>query len=145
VGDEVEFTVIQDPDSSFSNTKHSAIRIKHLPEGSVQFETLIQSNVEGLVTREAPKSPIKSQERTEGGVITYEEPDGGKKTIMYFLKDCDKAPRVGDKIRFNICQVRGRGLFFCIYGSYNWWIFVLTGQTQQGTDCDQHPGNLPNE
>uniref|UniRef100_A0A1B0EZZ9 Putative inner membrane n=1 Tax=Lutzomyia longipalpis TaxID=7200 RepID=A0A1B0EZZ9_LUTLO len=95
VGDEVEFTMIQDPNSSFANTRQSAIRIKHLPEGTVQFETLIESNVEGVVTREAPKSPIKSQERTEGGVISYGVA-GSKKTIMYFLKDCDKPPRIGD-------------------------------------------------
>ncbi|XP_055621287.1 cold shock domain-containing protein E1 isoform X2 [Toxorhynchites rutilus septentrionalis] len=105
IDDEVEFTVIQDPGSSFANTRQSAIRIKHLPLGSVKFETLIESNVEGIVSREAPKSPIKSQERTEGGVISYGQ-SPNKKTIMYFLKDCDKAPRVGDKIRFNICQVK---------------------------------------
>uniref|UniRef100_A0A182QFF3 CSD domain-containing protein n=1 Tax=Anopheles farauti TaxID=69004 RepID=A0A182QFF3_9DIPT len=103
VDDEVEFTVIQDPGSSFANNRQSAIRIKHLPVGTVKFETLIESNVEGVVSREAPKSPIKSQERTEGGVITYGQ-GPNKKTIMYFLKDCDKPPRVGDKVRFNICQ-----------------------------------------
>lgn len=105
VDDEVEFTVIQDPGSSFANNRQSAIRIKHLPIGTVKFETLIESNVEGVVSREAPKSPIKSQERTEGGVITYGQ-GPNKKTIMYFLKDCDKPPRVGDKVRFNICQVK---------------------------------------
>lgn len=104
VGDEVEFTVIQDPGSSFSNTRFNAIRIKHLVNGSVLFETLIESNLEGFVTREAPKSPTKSAERTEGGVISYDE-GNNKKTIMYFLKDCDKPPRVGDNVRFNICQV----------------------------------------
>lgn len=74
-------------------------------ELSVKFETLIEENIEGVVAREAPKSPTKSQERTEGGVITY---DAGnhKKSIMYFLKDCEKAPRCGDAVRFNICQVR---------------------------------------
>ncbi|XP_055533104.1 cold shock domain-containing protein E1 isoform X2 [Wyeomyia smithii] len=105
VDDEVEFTVIQDPGSSFANTRQSAIRIKHLMQGTVKFETLIEGNVEGIVSREAPKSPIKSQERTEGGVISYGQ-GPNKKTIMYFLKDCDKAPRVGDKVRFNICQVK---------------------------------------
>lgn len=59
----------------------------------------------GTVTREAPKSPIKSQERMEGGVITYIQANN-KKTIMYFLKDCDKPPRVGDIVRFDICQVK---------------------------------------
>lgn len=61
-----------------------------------------------MVTREAPKSPIKGQERTsertEGGVITYGI-GNNKKTIMYFLKDCEKPPRIGDHVKFNICQV----------------------------------------
>lgn len=58
----------------------------------------------GSVTREAPRSPVKSQERMEGGVITYTQANT-KKTIMYFLKDCEKPPRVGDNVRFDICQV----------------------------------------
>ncbi|XP_031630899.1 cold shock domain-containing protein E1 isoform X2 [Contarinia nasturtii] len=105
VGDEVEFTTIQEPGSSFANNRLSAIRIKHLPPGKVQFETLMETNVEGTVTREAPRSPVKSQERMEGGVITYTQANT-KKTIMYFLKDCEKPPRVGDNVRFDICQVK---------------------------------------
>lgn len=105
VGDGIEFTCVQDPTSSFSNPRLSAIRIKHLPEGTVKFEILIENDVEGVVTREAPKSPVKSQERTEGGVITYGI-GNNKRTIMYFLKDCDKSPRVGDRVKFNICQVK---------------------------------------
>lgn len=49
VGDELEFTCVQDPTSSFNNPRLSAIRIKHLPEGSVKFETLIESGVEGKI------------------------------------------------------------------------------------------------
>jgi hypothetical protein len=69
--------------------------------------------ITGVVTREAPKSPSKGQqqqqqqertERTEGGVITYGI-GNNKKTIMYFLKDCEKSPRIGDHVKFNICQV----------------------------------------
>lgn len=48
VGDEVEFTAIQEPGSSFANNRLSAIRIKHLPPGKVQFETLMETNVEGM-------------------------------------------------------------------------------------------------
>lgn len=62
------------------------------------------------MTREAPKSPTKSQDRMEGGVITYTQANN-KKTIMYFLKDCDKPPRVGDHVRFDICQVSHRKTF----------------------------------
>jgi cold shock CspA family protein len=49
VGDEIEFTCVQDPTSSFGNPRLSAIRIKHLPEGTVKFETLIESSVEGKI------------------------------------------------------------------------------------------------
>ncbi|XP_063697366.1 cold shock domain-containing protein E1 [Culicoides brevitarsis] len=105
VGDEVEFTVVQDPASSYPNTRYTAIRIKHLPVGTVQFETLVESGLEGVITREAPKSPVKTQERTDGGVISYIQ-GNNKKTIMYFLKDCEKPPRVGDNVRFDIYQVK---------------------------------------
>jgi cold shock CspA family protein len=47
VNDEIEFTCVQDPTSSFGNPRLSAIRIKHLPEGTVKFETLIESGVDG--------------------------------------------------------------------------------------------------
>lgn len=49
IGDEVEFTVIQEPGSSFANNRLSAIRIKHLPPGKVQFETMIETNIEGKI------------------------------------------------------------------------------------------------
>lgn len=58
-----------------------------------------------MITREAPKSPTKSVDRVEGGVITYDHGDT-KKTIMYFLKDCERNPRVGEKVRFDIYLVR---------------------------------------
>lgn len=48
VGDECEFTCIQEPGASFANTRLCAIRIKHLPPGKVQFETLMEENVEGM-------------------------------------------------------------------------------------------------
>ncbi|XP_037906912.1 cold shock domain-containing protein E1 isoform X3 [Hermetia illucens] len=106
VGDEVEFTVIQEPRLTYgNNSRLSAIRIKHLPAGTVQFETLVASNVEGVITREAPKSPVKSQDRVEGGVISYAQGDI-LKTIMYFLKDCEKPPRMGNNVRFDICLVK---------------------------------------
>lgn len=108
VGDEVEFTVVAEQGANFANRNFNTIRIKHLPKGSVEFETLVESNVEGVITREAPKncgSPNKSQERIEGGVITY-GPANAQKTIMFFLRDCDKTPRLNDLVRFNVCEVK---------------------------------------
>lgn len=59
VGDEVEFTVIQEPGSSFANNRLSAIRIKHLPPGKVQFETMIETNIEGMASVESHPRLIK--------------------------------------------------------------------------------------
>ncbi|XP_013112938.2 cold shock domain-containing protein E1 isoform X2 [Stomoxys calcitrans] len=105
VNDEVEFTVVQEQGVPYNASRLHAIRIKHLPTGTVQFETLVASNIEGYVTREAPKSPVKSADRVEGGVITYDHGEL-KKTIMYFLKDCEKPPRIGDRVRFDIHLVK---------------------------------------
>ncbi|XP_005177682.2 cold shock domain-containing protein E1 [Musca domestica] len=105
VNDEVEFTVVQEQGVPYNASRLHAIRIKHLPPGTVQFETLVANNIEGYVTREAPKSPVKSQDRVEGGVITYDHGEL-KKTIMYFLKDCEKPPRIGDRVRFDIYLVK---------------------------------------
>lgn len=69
-----------------------------------------------MISREAPKSPTKSIDRVEGGVITYDHGDA-KKTIMYFLKDCERNPRVGERVRFDIYLVRAIKLILRI--TYN--------------------------
>jgi len=51
VGDEVEYTI--DPATGFSNSRLSAIRIKHLPPGTVQFEIVLEKIVHGVVSKEA--------------------------------------------------------------------------------------------
>ncbi|XP_017486905.1 PREDICTED: cold shock domain-containing protein E1 [Rhagoletis zephyria] len=123
VNDEVEFTVVQEPGVPYNTSRLHAIRIKHLPPNTVQFEMLMASNIEGSVTREAPKSPVKSQDRVEGGVITYDHGDV-KKTIMYFLKDCEKPPRIGDRVRFDIYLVKRNKEFIAVN-------VQLIGQMQQ--------------
>lgn len=110
VGEEYEFTVAQDQTSTFSNSRQSAIRMKWLPPGTVQFETRIENDVSGVVTKDVPppslwlnRSPTKSQngEHTipESGLITYQS-NGVKKTIVFYSKDCDMKhyPRIGDKV-----------------------------------------------
>lgn len=113
INDEVEFTVIQEPGVTYNNSRLHAIRIKHLPPNTVQFETLMATHIEGYVSREAPKSPIKSQDRVEGGVISYDHGEI-KKTIMYFLKDCEKPPRIGDRVRFDIYLVKRNKEFIAV-------------------------------
>lgn len=120
INDEVEFTVVQDPSSSFGNSRQSAIRIKHLPPGTVQFENVIERGLTGAVTKEPPpaswisRSPTKGNSMSptgekvpEPGMITYQS-NGTKKTIPYYLKDCDpkNTPHVGDKVEFTLSQVK---------------------------------------
>ncbi|XP_067214541.1 RNA-binding protein Unr [Linepithema humile] len=95
VGDEIEFTVIQDPSSSFSNTRQSAIRLKHLPIGTVKFQTVIEKDILGTV--------IQDTFSNDAGIIEY----GQQKNIIFFSKDCPKhLPKVDDKVMFNIVQVK---------------------------------------
>lgn len=99
VGDEVEFTVIQDPSSSFSNNRQSAIRLKHLPAGTVQFETIIEKDLSGTI--------IQGINGIEPGLIGYMK-ENQQKSVIFFSKDCDlkNIPRLGDKVQFSICQVK---------------------------------------
>ncbi|RZF48035.1 hypothetical protein LSTR_LSTR002101 [Laodelphax striatellus] len=116
VNDEVEFTVVQDSTLSFNAySRQSAIRIQHLPPGTVQFEIVQERNVTGVVSKEAPnswlpRSPTKiisNNQNQECGTISYQI-NGIKKTINYYAKDCDPkcAPHVGDKVEFSVCQVK---------------------------------------
>lgn len=112
VGDEFEFTVVQDQSALFGANRQSAIRMKLLPPGTVQFETRVENGLTGIVNKEVPlnnwsnRSPTKSQNghsgdhTPESGLISYQA-NGVKKTVPYYSKDCDTKhyPRVGDKVR----------------------------------------------
>lgn len=98
VGDEVEFTTV--PVSGFSNSgsnKPSAIRIKHLPQGTVRFETLLERGVRGHVVRDLQDA--------NSGLI---ERNGTKTTYPFYMSSCETKmrPRVGDKVTFDIYQVK---------------------------------------
>lgn len=108
LNDEFEFTVIQDQTSSFSNNRQSAIRMKRMPNGTVKFETLVETSVMGVISKEVTawisRSPTKNQNGTNGnaenpdtGIINYNV-NGTKKTISFYLKDQRTSPRVGDKV-----------------------------------------------
>lgn len=88
--------VVQDPSSSFSNSRQSAIRLKHLPSGSVQFESVIESTVPGSI--------VQDTNGIEPGLIGYLK-DGQQKNIIFFTKDCDpkSIPTLGDKVS-NVCR-----------------------------------------
>lgn len=107
VSDEFEFTVIQDQTSTFSNNRQSAIRMKLLASGTVQFEVTTETNMSGVVTKDIPnswasRSPTKNQNGehvAESGSITYQL-NGIKKTVPFYSKDCDVRhfPKHGDKV-----------------------------------------------
>ncbi|CAH2034866.1 unnamed protein product, partial [Iphiclides podalirius] len=112
VGDEVEFTV--DPVTTFSNmnTRQSAIRIKHLPAGTVHFETLVERGIRGAVSKEAQVinssvSPTRKPVNEFNGLITAQI-NGAKKTIPYAAKKSESKilPHVGDKVVFDLYQVK---------------------------------------
>jgi hypothetical protein len=53
----MHFLVSFQDQSSFSSSRQSAIRIKHLPPGTVQFETITEKNVTGVIGKEALPPP----------------------------------------------------------------------------------------
>lgn len=82
------FSFYKDPSSSFSNTRQSAIRLKHLTMGTVLFQTIIEKDILGTV--------IQDTNSMEPGLIGY----GQQKSIIFFSKDCDPKhiPKLGDKV-----------------------------------------------
>ncbi|XP_018335937.1 cold shock domain-containing protein E1 isoform X2 [Agrilus planipennis] len=139
-GDEFEFTVVQDQTgvaggggtSTYGNNgRQSAIRMKRLKPGTVQFETRVENDLTGVVCRETSpygwstangggRSPTKLQQQQQNGngtaemvdcgLISYQTTNGGgtKKTVPFYLKDCEikPFPRLGDKVQFNLNQVK---------------------------------------
>ncbi|XP_076302317.1 RNA-binding protein Unr-like [Lasioglossum baleicum] len=99
VGDEVEFTVIQDSSASSSNNRQCAIRLKHLPAGTVQFETIIEEDLLGTI--------IQGANGIVPGVIGYTK-ENQQKNVIFFNKDYEpkNVPRIGSKVQFSICQVK---------------------------------------
>lgn len=91
--------------------------MKLLPPDTVQFETCIECDVTGVVSKEAPlinwttRSPAKGslgngeQQQPEPGLIAYQVA-GQKKNISFYAKDIDMKhfPRLGDKVNLYIRQ-----------------------------------------
>ncbi|XP_071445726.1 RNA-binding protein Unr isoform X2 [Hetaerina americana] len=114
VGDEVEFTPVQD--SGMPN-RQSAVRIKHLPTGTINYsgDTHQHNIYTGVVVKECgilgQKSPTKNQgngDKQESGLISYSL-SGMKKSVPFHPKDCDSknVPHVGDKVEFVLSR-RGK-------------------------------------
>lgn len=112
INTEVEITISQDQSQP---NKQSAVRIKILPFGTVQFETVIQRNVNGTVTREPSNSWVqRSPSRVNGekssedlGLVSCHL-DGVLEHVPFHVKECDirNCPRLGDEVEFDLAQVK---------------------------------------
>ena len=115
VGDEVTFTVANDPNNM---QKQLAIRIKHLEPGTVKFDLVIAKDVSGTVDQEPAASAAwankKDQDagsedkeggRDGAGKILYEL-NGQSLEIPLHAADCNlrNFPHKGDLVRFDINQ-----------------------------------------
>lgn len=99
-GEEVEFTVIQDPASP---SRQVAIRIVRLPKGSVTFESIRPEKCTGTIEKEPAmyKSPGKNKDN-DPGIIMYDV-NGTKQMIPYTGKAIQgNLPKYGDKVEFQI-------------------------------------------
>lgn len=131
VADETEFTVDTDPTMP---SRQLAIRIKHLPQGTVKFDSVIHKDVTGKVEVEPAsnwmtKSPnhkaisnsstssdesdlsstssSSSPSKESAGKILYEL-NGLNLEIPLHSSDCDlrNFPRTGDIVKFDINQLK---------------------------------------
>ena len=114
VGDEVEFTSALDPTQP---GRQLATRIKLLPQGTVNFDIIIAQNIQGLVAVEpapvsswssmSPSKPGESPVKEGAGQVLYEL-NGLQLIIPLYAADCDgrNPPKVGDKVQFNINQLK---------------------------------------
>ncbi|KAF9799241.1 hypothetical protein SFRURICE_006501 [Spodoptera frugiperda] len=105
VGDEVEFTV--DPLSTFSNmnNRQSGIRIKHLPPGTVKFETLIEHGARGVVTKEAQLYPSSTSSPSR-------PPPSIKRTKELVANNLEGNPdglELGCEVEYTLGRVNGSG------------------------------------
>lgn len=103
VGDELEFTVVQDPTSA---SRQISIRIVLLPKGSVSFETTLPQRIIGSVEKESISKQQGKTKEPSPGIIMYDV-NGTKQTIPYTTKAFQgTVPKYGDKVEFQICESR---------------------------------------
>lgn len=101
-GDEVQFTVIQDPTSP---NRQVAIRIKYLPKGTVSFDLVGEKKLTGVVEKEPAKATAKNKD-PDPGIIMYDV-EGTKQTIPFGIKAIQGGPpKCGDRVEFQIKESR---------------------------------------
>lgn len=72
--------------------------MKHLPPGTVQFETIVEKDLVGTV--------IQGVNVSIPGQIGYTK-ENQQKSVIFFIKDCDSKniPKVDDKVYYYFCPV----------------------------------------
>lgn len=104
IGDDVEYTMEVDP---ISRRQH-ATRIRFLPKGSVQFETVAPNRIMGYIEQEAPersmKSPSKLNKEQEFGQIIAYLDNQEQIRVLYKMRECRmrENPKYRDKVEFNL-------------------------------------------
>lgn len=103
-GEEVEFTVIQDPAAP---NRQIAIRIKYLPKGTVTFESVLPTKYLGNIEKEAASAKNSAKKMDlDPGIIMYDV-NGTKQTIPYGSNVIiGSPPKYGDMVEFQICESR---------------------------------------
>ncbi len=109
VKDEVELTVAEKWMPGGGGTRPTGLRIKKLPPGTVVFETLLQENLLGEVSKEAPLD----KDDVPGTILVCD--DGASSTsggteVPYLPEDRDenilvhqeKRPEIGDKVSLHL-------------------------------------------
>lgn len=98
VQDEVEFTVIQDPNNE---ARQIAVRIRHLPIGTIPVEKSQAEKFTGIVEKESGTLRNCGQDENPG-ILLYEV-NGTKQTILYSSSAVDgNLPKLGEKVEFQV-------------------------------------------
>lgn len=108
VSDELEFTVVQDPNSSNNTNREVAVRIQKLTRGSITVSRDQVEKTTGYIDKEPPayQSPMKNGRDPDGGSIVFDV-NGNKHSIPFQCRDLSEpryAPKYGDKVEFQISE-----------------------------------------
>jgi hypothetical protein len=111
VKDEVELTVAEKWMSGGGGPRPTGFCIKKLPPGTVVFETLLQENVLGEVSKEAsldkddvPGTILVCDDggsSMSGGTEVPYLPEDRDENILFYQ---DKRPEIGDKVSLHLCM-----------------------------------------
>lgn len=113
--DEVEFSVQND----YTNERLHAVRIRVLPQGSVQIESVSQEFLQGTIEEELSgecvrnkPSPFKIQHDGDHGTIRYVDPSGEPDTVNFYWTS--ELLQFGDQVEFRLATRTYDGLVYAV-------------------------------